>query len=67
MSQVTVNAIAREVPLPATVLELVRRFGFDPDRVAVEHNGAILTRAQFSATALAAGDRVEIVQFVGGG
>jgi sulfur carrier protein len=67
MPTITVNGSAREVALPATLLELVQRFGFDPERVAVEHNGAILTRAHFAATALSAGDRVEIVQFVGGG
>ncbi|HEX4019593.1 MAG TPA: sulfur carrier protein ThiS [Acidobacteriaceae bacterium] len=37
------------------------------DRVAVEHNGAIVARSTWSATILNAEDRLEIVQFVGGG
>jgi sulfur carrier protein len=36
-------------------------------RVAVERNGEIVPRSRHAATALAAGDRVEIVVAVGGG
>ena len=41
--------------------------GYDPARVAVERNGNIVPKAQYSATTLADGDVVEIVRFVGGG
>ena len=37
------------------------------DRVAVEHNGAIVVRAAWKETLLQAEDKLEIVQFVGGG
>ncbi len=37
------------------------------DRVAVEHNGAIVARAAWKETLLQAEDKLEIVQFVGGG
>jgi thiamine biosynthesis protein ThiS len=33
----------------------------------VEHNGRILRRDEFSHTVIAAGDKLEIVHFVGGG
>ena len=36
-------------------------------RVAVERNGEIVPRAKYAETALADGDSVEIVSFVGGG
>jgi len=37
------------------------------DRVAVELNREIVSRAQWSGTQLKDGDRLEIVHFVGGG
>ena len=40
---------------------------YDPKRIAVERNGEIVPRNQYSKTVLADGDRIEIVSFVGGG
>ena len=51
----------------ATLLELIRARGFEPERVAAEINGTIARRAVFGATALRDGDKVELVHFVGGG
>ena len=50
-----------------SVLELLERSGFKPERVAVERNGEIVPRASFANVRLADGDRIEIVHFVGGG
>jgi sulfur carrier protein len=47
--------------------ELVAELGLQGDRVAVEHNGAIVPRASWAHTALGSGDRLEVVHFVGGG
>lgn len=51
----------------ATVADLLRELGLDSGRVAVERNLEILPRPKWGETALEAGDRYEIVQFVGGG
>lgn len=50
-----------------TVLALLEARGHAPQAVVVELNGAIVPAADFAARALADGDTVEIVQFVGGG
>lgn len=50
-----------------TVAGLLERQGWDAERVAVEHNGAILKREDFSTTILSDGDKLEVVRFVGGG
>ena len=50
-----------------TLLALIRARGFEPERVAAEVNGEIARRADFGAAELRAGDRVELVHFVGGG
>ena len=51
----------------ATVAALVGALGLDVRKVAVERNLEIVPRSLYAATALASGDRIEIVQFVGGG
>ena len=50
-----------------TVQDLLDKQGWKADRVAVEHNGAILKRDDFSTTVLSDGDKLEVVRFVGGG
>ena len=65
--QIQVNGERREMPAGATVTELIEVLGLGERRLAVEHNGRIIRRAEFPRTALQADDRVEIVQAIGGG
>lgn len=67
MSQLTVNGKPLVLAFPATVLELLEHLDFDPAKVAVELNGAIVPQDDFDATDLDRADCLEIVQFVGGG
>ena len=64
--RLTINGEERNVAASA-VDALVRELGLDPRKVAVERNLEIVPRSTYEATALADGDRIEIVQFVGGG
>lgn len=64
--RIQVNGDMREVAA-RTVLGLVEELGFDVRKVAVERNLAIVPRSLHADTALAEGDRIELVQFVGGG
>lgn len=64
---ITVNGEPREVPAPITVAGLLGRIGLDTRKVAVERNLEIVPRSTYAATALAAGDALEIVHFIGGG
>ena len=52
---------------PLTLLGLVEQLGMKTDRVAIELNRDIVPRDRWLGTALAEGDRLEIVHFVGGG
>ncbi len=64
------NGQTREFPQlasPASLQDLIAAVGLKSDRVAVEHNGNIVPRAAWAETAMADGDRLEIVHFVGGG
>jgi thiazole synthase/sulfur carrier protein len=62
-----VNGEAREVPAAATVAGLLAELGLDRRKVAVERNLEIVPRSAYAEVALAAGDRLEIVHFIGGG
>lgn len=64
--RIQVNGEHREVEA-ATILALVEELGLDVRKVAVERNLEIVPRSLHGVTALAEGDRVELVQFVGGG
>jgi thiazole synthase len=64
---ITVNGEARRMPAAATVVDLVSSLDLDPTRVAVERNLAIVPKSAYGTTALADGDSLEIVHFVGGG
>jgi sulfur carrier protein len=50
-----------------TLAGLIAQLDMKADRVAVELNREIVSRAQWSETTLQDGDRLEIVHFVGGG
>ena len=65
--QLTVNGDPHDLPEPLSVAELLTRFGVTAARVAVEVNEDVVPRGTWESHRLAAGDRVEIVQFVGGG
>lgn len=51
----------------ASVADLVRALDLEGKRIAVERNGTIVPRSRYAETALADGDRLEIVGAVGGG
>ncbi|WP_366523912.1 sulfur carrier protein ThiS [Maricaulis sp.] len=65
--QLTVNGEGRKVEPGTSVTGLVTILGLDRRKIAVERNLAIVPRSQYEHTALADGDRIEIVAFVGGG
>jgi thiamine biosynthesis protein ThiS len=62
-----VNGKELEPALPMTVEDLVLSVGYRQDRVAVELNGKIVPRSDYSLVLLKNDDSVEIVGFVGGG
>ena len=57
----------KEMSPPCTVAELVTRKGLTPGSLVVELNEQIIKQQQWQFTQLNAGDRVELLNFVGGG
>jgi sulfur carrier protein len=65
--QVTVNGESMEVEAGISVAALLARLQISRERVAVEVNLDIVPKATHDSRTLSPGDRIEIVQFVGGG
>ncbi len=65
--QLEINGERRTISAVSNVGELLRALGISESRVAVEVNRNIIRRGEWESTPLADLDRVEIVQFVGGG
>ena len=56
-----------ELAAGSTVQDLVAALALKSDRVAIEHNGAIVARPAWPSTSIGDGDKFEVVHFVGGG
>ena len=65
--RVQVNGEIRTVADRSTLNDLVDELALPPARIAVELNGKVIRRDQWSETVLNEEDRLEIVHFVGGG
>lgn len=65
--EITLNGAPQTLPEGSTVADLVVHLGVAHKRVAVEVNRRIVRREEYADVALAAGDQVEVVHFVGGG
>ena len=65
--QITLNGEPHELPEGTTVAGLLESLHRTSGRVAVEINTDVVPRAEHAARVIAAGDRVEVVTFVGGG
>lgn len=50
-----------------SISELLGQEGYQSEHVVVELNKQIVPRAEYAATALQSGDKLEILTFVGGG
>jgi thiamine biosynthesis protein ThiS len=62
-----VNGENLEVSNVETLQDLLKELQIEPQRVAVEINVSIVKKSDYSTFKLNEGDRVEIVNFIGGG
>ena len=67
MIAIVLNGESKEITPGQTILDLVQSLNLPVERLAVEHNLKIVKRDHWNSQALENGDKVEIVQFVGGG
>ncbi|MEO1322462.1 MAG: sulfur carrier protein ThiS [Pseudomonadota bacterium] len=65
--QIFLNGESREVADGTSIEALVLSMASDPRGIAIERNLEIVPKAEHAKTLLQEGDRLEVVQFVGGG
>ena len=65
--RVELNGESRSLSSGLTVARLVEQLGRDSRTVAIEYNGHILARSEYSTTEIVEGDCLEVVHFVQGG
>jgi thiamine biosynthesis protein ThiS len=64
---ITLNGDPRRVAAGSSVANLLASLDLPAEKVAVERNLAIVPTSLDATTPLEDGDRIELVQFVGGG
>jgi thiamine biosynthesis protein ThiS len=65
--KVIINGEEKQLAEGLKVADLIPLLDLKAERLAVELNRKIIRRASWQSTALADGDKIEIVHFVGGG
>ena len=64
---ITVNGRTRTLKAELSLQDLLQDLGMTKGRIAVELNGNIVPRSQFSSQRISNLDSIEIVQAIGGG
>ena len=67
MIEITVNGDRKRFERALCVADLVDELALTGKKIAIERNGEIVPKSAHAHTALANGDRLEIVVAVGGG
>ncbi len=65
--QIILNGETRKIAAGTSLAAFVETLGGDPRGIAIERNLEIVPKSAHADTMLEDGDRLEVVQFVGGG
>jgi len=65
--EIIVNGEAQLFEASLSVAALLAKLGLPAKKIAVEHNLEIVPKSAYGAHMVDAGDRIEIVHFIGGG
>lgn len=65
--EIILNGEPMTIQERTTLAQLLELLKCDPGRVAVEHNLTVMPKDRYAGLHLTAGDRVEVVHFIGGG
>lgn len=63
----SLNGESHSTQAPLTVLELLQRWELAKRRVAVAINTVVVPKSRFAETWIRDGDKIEVIQAVGGG
>jgi len=65
--KIEINGLQSKIHQPLTVDELISSLNYLNKKIAIEVNGEIIPRSAYSNKIIVDGDKVEIINAVGGG
>lgn len=65
--QISINGEQKSINPGTTLAAFVKTLSGDPRGIAIERNLEIVPKSEHASVVLEDGDRLEVVQFVGGG
>ena len=67
MAKIQLNGKKILIKTNFSILDLLKKYNLSNKRVAIEHNGKIISKNNYKKKYLKNNDKVEIVHFIGGG
>ena len=67
MAKIQLNGKKISVKSKDTIYDLLKKFKLNNKKIAIEHNGIIITKLNYKKKYLKNNDKLEVVHFIGGG
>ncbi len=67
MAKIQLNGKKISIKSNFSILDLLKRYKLTNKKIAIEHNGIIVSKLNYKKKYLKNNDKVEIVHFIGGG
>ena len=67
MAKIQINGKKIKFHKGLNIKSLIKKYKLDEKKIAIEINGSILPKSSYSKKKLKKNDKLEIVQFIGGG
>ena len=67
MAKIQLNGKKLKIHTNLSVKDLLKKYRLNEDKIAIELNGTILPKQQYKKKKIKNNDKIEIVQFIGGG
>ena len=67
MAKIQLNGKKISIKSKETIYDLLKKFKLNNKKVAIEHNGIIISKINYRRKYLKDNDKLEVVHFIGGG
>ncbi|MDC0902991.1 sulfur carrier protein ThiS [Pelagibacteraceae bacterium] len=67
MAKIQLNGKKISIKSKETIYDLLKKFKLNNKKVAIEHNGIIISKINYRRKYLKDNDKLEVVYFIGGG
>tara|TARA_Y100000590_G_scaffold216509_1_gene245293 strand:+ start:493 stop:696 length:204 start_codon:yes stop_codon:yes gene_type:complete len=67
MAKIQLNGKQIKIRMNLSIKDLLKKHRLNQEKIAIELNGTILPKQKYKKTKIKNNDKIEIVQFIGGG